>query len=488
MPGLFQADRLQLSGELSEAFVDDAGLEFEVPTLHTAGRGLALQPLDRLFVLFAHGLEGAALAFDGGQPATRFGDGANRRLAACRRLLKVPFDAGERLAAFIAARHEGRRRLTPLGHEALVAFPFAGDIRPAPADGVHLAAQAVKAAALALKLAAGAIEILADRVVARFGLAQFGLEPRDGLAALFELVPRKLGAGAQLADPPGQLFDLPLADERAFVGARRSAGKDAGGLDVDTVEGDDAAEPAADDALGGSGVLDHDHFAEKGIDEPTNLGLGAHQLRRHADDSALLLEVQGEALADGVEGDEVGAPVATFKEQLDRLEGRLFRFDDDGVKPVLEGGVDRDFKARRDAQLAGEEPDDAVDLRRFAEAARLDAFDQGLAHDEDVAGAGGDPVVFGLDAPERIETAFHVVKLAEVLAGGDLVVADLLLDAGMPGAGVFGRQPRPVEEILRFHQLFADTREPTAVGLQLGEQVGPLRPERIRLASELGKP
>ena len=120
-------------------------------------------------------------------------------------------------------------------------------------------------------------------------------------------------------------------------------------------------------------------------------------------------------MADGVEGEELGAALLAPLEGGDRFEGDRFVLDDDGVEALFEGGVDRDLETRGHLELPRKQANDTRDLRRFAEAAGLELLHERLAHDEHVPRAGGDTIVLGLDAAERIEAAFQVVELAQVV-------------------------------------------------------------------------
>ena len=229
-----------------------------------------------------------------------------------------------------------------------------------------------------------------------------------------ELLGADLGALAAARRSAGELVEFVLAAELALFGAGRAAGDDAVRLDVGAVERDHAAERAADHPLPGGDVLADDDAAEERVDQRPELRLAAHELRRDADDALLLLTCSagrrgGRRRAGGTGR---GPPRRRWSVSIAAsacasvsTTTAWSRCSSAALIANSRPGGTRIWRASR--------PTMPVNLRRLAEAARGDAVDQRLAHDEDVARPGGDAVVLGLDAPQRVEAAFELVQFAQ---------------------------------------------------------------------------
>ncbi len=166
--------------------------------------------------------------------------------------------------------------------------------------------------------------------------------------------------------------------------------------------------------MAGGDVFTDDDAAEERVDERAEAGFAADELGRDADDALLLGHVHRVDVADGIEREELGTPAALALEHIDGAHSVGFGLDHDSVETRFEGGTDREFEARRNAKLAREDADDAGEFGWLTERAGVDAVNERVAHEEDVAGADSDAVVLGVDALESVEAAFERVEFAQV--------------------------------------------------------------------------
>ena len=142
--------------------------------------------------------------------------------------------------------------------------------------------------------------------------------------------------------------------------------------------------------------------------------LTAHEPGGNANDLVFFLKVQRIDVPEGIKGEELGASLAAVAESCDCLQCCLLRLDDDRMQPAFQRRVDGRFEASGNLQLRSEDAEDARYLRRFAKATGIDALDERMAKNECVPRPGGDPVVLGLDAHERLQAAFKEVEFAQV--------------------------------------------------------------------------
>ena len=316
----FGEDGFEFAAERAKPLLDDVRFEVQVLALEALGGNLVGEPFDRLVVLLAHGDQGAAFAFDRSLAGADIGDGLQGGFAALGGFAQFVFETGHGRAALVAAQRQLFSGGAGLLDLLFARLPFAGDIGLAGADGVHVAAQTKEALTFAFEVEACALEFATEESVCRLGLVAADGELVDGGACVGDLVGAGIGAGTKCFDPFWQLLEFPLAAERALVRAGSAARDHAGGLDVDTIQGDYRAERTLDHAQPGLHVLDHDDAAKQGIDELFEARLAADQLGGDANHPALLLEVEGVDVSDRFEGEELGAAMFAPLERGDRFE------------------------------------------------------------------------------------------------------------------------------------------------------------------------
>ena len=481
---LLDAKLLELPGLALDRFGEVARFELEVLGAEDALGYLGGEALDSALLLLAGEGVSPGLALGGGEPRARLRDLLDCLLDAGGGGFEVGTEGVELGAERLATVGEaGEQRPGLLGGPLI--DEAAGEVAPPREDDGHLAADAVQAVALAFAGAQGLVEGGAALFVGAVALLDEAGEVVDGFAGAVDLLAVRPDDALELHDLAGKLVDLALAGEAegALGVGHDTAGDDAGGVEEDAVERDDRAEAAADHPPGDPHVLDDDDAAEEGINEVAEAAVAADEAGSDADDAALLLQVERVDLAQAIEGQELGAAASPFPEELDGVEGLGLAFDDDGVEVVLEGGVDGGFEAGGDAQVAGEQADDAGDLGRFAEAARLHVLDEDLAHDEGVARAGGDAFALGLDALEDFEAALEVVEAAEGLLARLFEVAQLVADAGEPFAGAGGGLAGLAEARLGGGGERAQVGAAAAVGDVVREQHPPALADARRLGA-----
>ena len=150
------------------------------------------------------------------------------------------------------------------------------------------------------------------------------------------------------------------------------------------------------------------------------------------------------------------------------------------MEALFEGGIDGDFEAGGYLDLARQQANHTMNLGWFAEAARRNAVDQRLAHDEHVACARGDAVVLRLDPAEGVKPAFKVVECTKVVVSGRFVGADLFLDAAEPFACGIGLRAASVQLLFSFDHGGPAVREAPPVANEVGDH-GPALGARLGL-------
>ncbi len=320
----------------------------------------------------------------------------------------------------------------------LAARALAFDVGALREHRVHVPAQAVEAVALTFDIEAGRFERSPRHFVGGFGFMRSARHLLDGGPGIIDACLARFGPRAKRFDALRELFEFPLANELTLVRARGPTGDHARLFDEDAIKRDDGAEGTLHHAQAGRHVLNDDDAPEQGVDKVLHTRVTTDELGRDANHPALLLQVQRVNMPDRIEREELGASLLPPLQRVDGLEGDVFVFHDDGMEALLQRRIDGDFEPGRDANLPGQQADNAIDLRRLAHAAGLILVHQRLAHDEHVAGAGSHAIMLGLHAAQCVEPALEVVEFAQVCVAGGFEFAHLVLYARQLFAGRFG--------------------------------------------------
>ena len=317
-----KAELFELPGLALDGLGEVAGFELQVLGAEDALGDLRGETLDGALLLLARENVGLRLALCRGEPSAGPGDLVDGLLDAAGGGIEVGGEGFQLGAELPAAGGElVEQDAGVLG--GLLVKGAAGQLAAADENGGHIAAEAVETVAFALAGVEGVVEGAAALLVGAIALLDEAGEALDGLARRLDLLAVGLDDLFEVGDLGGNLVDLALAGEAegALGGRSEAAGDDAGGVEEDAIERDNSAETAGEHAPRDLQVLDDDDASEEGIDEIAVAAVAADEPGGDADDTALLLEVERVALAEAVEGEELGAPTGAFAEELDGVEG-----------------------------------------------------------------------------------------------------------------------------------------------------------------------
>ena len=136
-------------------------------------------------------------------------------------------------------------------------------------------------------------------------------------------------------------------------------------------------------------VVDDDRSPEQRIDQRSVLLVDLHETRRHADDAALVEEVERVLVGDAVARQQCDRAGATLAQVLDGGERVLLALDDDRAQLLGERRLDRMLEPARDPDQPAHEADDAP--QRLAALVRLARGAQQLLRRRGAVGdAGGE--------------------------------------------------------------------------------------------------